>query len=379
VKQKLFKSMALVAILVFGIFLLTPSLRSQQKSGRSTWTWNDSDDGKKIEVKVENKVDFNDDYSDVSAIDSDGAFRIYDSRGPRTYRLVVTRGAGAELRRDYSVDGQNRSFDAEGQAWLRRVLLQAVREGGLDARTRVERILKQRGTRGLIGEITYLKGDYVRRIYFEALLQAPGVSTQDLKSALRNASTTIKSDYERSQLLLQVAKVFLANNDLVPEYFEAASRIGTAYEHARALTGALARDDLSKQALAELAQSAAAIDSDYEKATLLIKAAVRYQTDLTLRTEWLHAVRTVGSDYEHHRTLSGALKANELSAEALSGLVESSARIQSDYEKASFLLEAMNHYRTDPRLRSAFVDAAKTIGSEYERGRVQKRFDRADF
>ena len=48
-------------------------------------------------------------------------------------------------------------------------------------------------------------------------------------------------------------------------------------------------------------------------------------------------------------------------------------------EKASFLLEAMNHYRTDARLRSAFVDAAKTIGSEYERGRVRKRFDKADF
>ncbi len=377
--QEIFKSMALGAILMFGTLLLTPSLRSQEKSGQSTWTWNNSDDGRKIEVKVENKVEFNDDYSDVSSVTDDGALRIYDSRGPRTFRLVVTRGVGGDLRRDYSVDGQNRSFDAEGQAWLRKVLLRAVREGGLDARNRVQRILKQRGTRGLIEEITYLKGDYVRRIYFEALLQAPGVSTQDLKSALRNASTKIKSDYERSQLLLQVASVFLVNNDLVPEYFDAASSIGSAYEHARALTGALARDDLSKQALVALAQSAAAIDSDYEKATLLIKAAVRYQANLTLRTEWLHAVRTIGSDYEHHRALSGALKASELSAEALSSLVESAARIQSDYEKASFLIEAMNHYRTDARLRAAFVEAAKSIGSEYERGRVRKRFYQADF
>src|SRR6266480_4477134 len=128
-KENLFKSMALVAMLMFGIFLLTPSLRSQEKAGRSNWTWNNSDGGQKIEVKVENKVEFNDDYSDVSTVIDDGALRIYDSRGPRTFRLVVTRGVGGELRRDYSVDGQNRSFDAEGQAWLRRVLLQAVREG----------------------------------------------------------------------------------------------------------------------------------------------------------------------------------------------------------------------------------------------------------
>ena len=193
-RQKLFKSMALVAVFMCGMSFAM----SQEKPTRSNWTWNNSDDGRKIEVKVENKVDFNDDYSDVSTVADDGALRIYDSRGPRTFRLVVTRGAGGELRRDYSVDGQSRSFDAEGRVWLRGVLLQAVREGGLDARNRVQRILKQRGTRGLIEEIAYLKGDYVRRIYFEALLQAPGVSTQDLKSALHNASTTIKSDYERS-------------------------------------------------------------------------------------------------------------------------------------------------------------------------------------
>jgi len=93
----------------------------------------------------------------------------------------------------------------------------------------------------------------------------------------------------------------------------------------------------------------------------------------------LHAVRTIGSDYEHHRALSGALRPNQISIEALSDLVKSAARIQSDYEKASFLIEAMNHYRADSRLRAAFMETARTIGSEYERGRVQKRFERADF
>jgi putative ABC transport system permease protein len=62
-----------------------------------------------------------------------------------------------------------------------------------------------------------------------------------------------------------------------------------------------------------------------------------------------------------------------------SDLVQPAARMQSDYEKASFLPEAMNHYRADARLRAAFLGAAKTISSEYERGRMQKRFDRADF
>lgn len=368
-----------ISMAMLAVILLSASSQSQQKSGRSTWTWSNSDGGRGIEVKVENKVEFNDDYTDVASIPEDGSLRIHDSRGPRTFNLVITGGPAGELRRTYTVDNQSRLFDAEGQAWFRRVLLQAVREGGLDARRRVERILRARGPRGLIEEISYLKGDYVRRIYFGALIEARGVNDQDLKIALRNASSTIKGDYERAELLLQGSKVLLAKSELVSDYFEAADKITSGYEHARVLTAALSQEELSKQALAALAQSAAKIDSDYEKASLLIKAAERYQGTLSLRIEWLHAVRTIGSDYEHHRALSGALKPNQISVEALSDLVKSAARIQSDYEKASFLIEAMNHYRADSRLRAAFMETARTIGSEYERGRVQKRFERADF
>ncbi len=376
-RHKLIKAVIPAALLMCAVILMTAPSHSQEKSGRNTWTWNQSDGNQKIEVKVENKVEFNEDYSDVAAIPEDGALRIHDSRGPRTFRVVITRGSESELRRDYSIDGQSRAFDAEGRAWLRRVLLQAVREGGLDARTRVERILKQSGVRGLIDEIAFLKGDYVRRIYFEGLLQAPGVSKQDLKSAIRNASNSISGDYERAQLLLQVGKVFLIDKDLTPDYFEAVSKIKSSYEHGRVLTGALKRDDLSKEALSAIAQSAARMESDYEKASLLIKGAERYQGDLSSRMEWLHAVRTIGSDYEQHRALSGALKPRVISIEALSDIVRSAARIRSDYEKASFLIEALNHYRSDAALREAFVETAKTIGSEYERGRVQKRFDQA--
>ena len=377
--RKLIGGSTKTALLLLGIVFLCSSVHAQDKSNRDTWSSDNSDDGKKIEVRVENKVEFNDDYSDVASIPYDGELRIYDSRGAHTFKLVVTAAPNGGLRRDYWVDGQVRPFDTEARAWLREVLLRATREGGLDAKNRVARILRKSGARGLIDEIAYVKGDYVRRIYFEALLQSPGVSNQDLKAALRNASTTIGGDYERAQLLIQIAKPFLANRELVADYFEAAAKIGSDYEHGRVLAAVFTRDELSKDILTALARSAAGIKSDYEKASFLIKSAENYQGDAALRREWLNAVRTIGSDYEHHRTLTGALKPNEISTDALADLVTSAARMQSDYEKASFLIEALKHYRSDPRLRSAFVETAKTIGSEYERGRVQKQFDRADF
>jgi len=360
------------------VVLLMTAAHAQDKSDRSAWTWNNSDGPQKIEVKVENKVEFNEDYSDVAAILYDGALRIYDSRGPRTLRLAITAAPNGELRREYWVDGQARAFDAEARTWLRGVLLEAVRQG-LDAKNRVERILRRRGTRGLIEEIAFLKGDYPRRIYFEALFQSKDVSSQDLKTALHNASTSIKGDYERAQLLIQIAKPILAKKDLVADYFEAVGKIDSAYEHGRVLAGVLKGDELSKEVLSQLARSAADIKTDYEKASFLIKGAENYQGDAALRTDWLNAVRTIGSDYEHHRALTSALEPNEISTEALADLVTSAARMKSDYEKATFLLEAMKHYRSDTRLRTAFVETARTISSEYERGRVQKSFDRANF
>jgi hypothetical protein len=377
-KRKFIRTAGQVGLLMFGSVLLLSLSHAQEKSDRSNWVWNNSDGPTKIEFKVENRVEFNEDYSDVAAIPADGALRIYDSRGPHTMRLVITAAPNGELRRDYWVDGQARTFDAQARTWLRAVLLEAVRQG-LDAQNRVARILRQRGTRGLIEEIAFLKGDYPRRIYFEALLQTKDVSNQDLKTALRNASTSITSDYERAQLLIHIAGPILARRELTTDYFEAVSKIDSAYEHGRVLAAVLKGDGLSKEVLDHLARSAAAIKSDYEKASFLIKGAENYQGDAALRAEWLNAVRTIGSDYEHHRTLTSALKPNEISTEALADLVTSAARIQSDYEKASFLLEAMTHYRSDARLRTAFVETARTISSEYERGRVQKSFDRASF
>src|SRR6185369_12040769 len=120
-------------IVLLGSFLLGAVLQAQDRTARSAWTWNNSDGPTKIEVTVENKVEFNEDYSDIAAIPYDGALRIYDSRGAHARRLVISAAPNGDLRRDYWVDGQARPFDAEARTWFRGVLLEAVRQG-LDAR-----------------------------------------------------------------------------------------------------------------------------------------------------------------------------------------------------------------------------------------------------
>src|SRR6476620_3375003 len=99
-KRKFIRTAVQVGLLIFGSVLLFSLSHAQDKSDRSSWVWNNSDGSQKIEVKVENKVEFNEDYSDVAAVLDGGALRIYDSRGPSTIRLAITAASNGELRRD---------------------------------------------------------------------------------------------------------------------------------------------------------------------------------------------------------------------------------------------------------------------------------------
>ena len=274
--------------------------------GNSRITWIESNDGIKVEVKVEGKVVLNDDYTDVASIPTDGRFTIEDNRDGVARRYRVERGAGGELRRTYTVGGAERALDPEGRAWLNRVMLQAVRQGGLFAKERAQRILRERGARGLSEELSHVKGDYVRRIYFEALVTSGDLDDSTLSHALRSLS--IGSDYERAQFLIKAADATLGREKLVPVYFEAVAKINSDYEHRRVLSAVIKRSNLGRDALAAAVRSAAGIESDYEKATFLIAVARLNPDDERVRAAFADAVRTIGSDYERGRVEKAAAR-----------------------------------------------------------------------
>jgi hypothetical protein len=179
-------------------------------------------------------------------------------------------------------------------------LLEAVRQGGLDARPRAQRILREGGARALAEELTHVRGDYVRRIYFEELLGAPGLDERTLAEALGNASK-ISSDYERAQLLVRTADTFLKKDRLVAPYFEAVGRITSDYERRRVLSNALRREGLTSSALVAAVRASARISSDYEKATFLIQVARLNPSDARVREAFAEVTRTISSDYERGR------------------------------------------------------------------------------
>ena len=274
----------------------------------SRFTWIESNDGIKVEVKVEGKIEMNDDFSDVASIPTDGRFTIEDNRSGVMRRYRVERGAGGELSRIYSVGGRERALDAEGRAWLNRVMLEAVRQGGLFAKQRAQQILRERGARGLSEELAHVRGDYVRRLYFEALVTSGNLDDATLADALR--SLRIASDYERAQFLIKAADLALGREKLVPVYFEAVAKIDSDYEHRRVLSAVIKRPDLKRDALVAAIRSVASVESDYEKATFLIQVARLggHDGDERVRAAFADAVRTITSDYERGRVEKASIR-----------------------------------------------------------------------
>jgi hypothetical protein len=276
---------------------------------RSTWVWSHKDNGVLKEIRVEGNVAFTDDYTDIKSISEDGLFQARDEHGGVARKLRVVRGADGEPERSYFVNGRKRELDAEGRAWLAKFLLEAVRGSGFDAKARVMRILQERGARAVLDEISLIKGDYAKRLYFETLIKDGGLSGDNLESALRQAAREIASDYELAVFLIESKDKYLGTDKMITVFFEATRKIGSDYEHHRVLS-AVVEKQRDRRVLAPMLESAARISSDYEKASFLIEAASLYMAEASLRLAFMQAVNSISSEYERGRVLSVVAKRN---------------------------------------------------------------------
>jgi len=348
------------------------SATHQQTSTRSdenNWTWRHSDDAAKLEVVIRGHIEFADDYSDIASISDGGSIRVIDEKGGVTRKFEAKPTSGG-VQRTYWVNGAARQFDQEGKIWLAKVLDDAVRQGGYDARQRVQRILKQSGPAAVLREISGLQSDYIKRIYFDELLNSGNLDDGTVRQVLHQAATQIHSDYEKAQLMVKLSEGYVANESQRAIYLEGVSTIHSDYEKGRVLAALLKKGNLSHENMLFALRAVTSISSDYERAQLLIKIADGFTLDEASRGEYLQAVATLRSDYEKSRVFGAFLKKGQIETKNLLFVVKSAQGISSDYERSQLLIKIAGAGSGDESVRSALVDAAKTIHSEYERGRV---------
>jgi len=355
----------------FGLLKTNSTLAQKPRDEtRNTITWEHTDDGQKMRVQIRGKAEFTEDYTDIRDVSEGGYVRIEEDRGGLSRRYEVRREANGQLQRLYYLNGAAHPLDRDARDWLAKVVLNTVRQSGIDADKRVQTILRQRGVGGVLDEIKLVSGDYAKGIYFKALIKNGNLDTAALQNVLREAARQISSDYEQAQLLIGVAATPIGKEAALPAFFEATATIKSDYERKRVLVALLKNNAPSQALLLQVAKSATSMSSDYEKANVLKSVAAVYLDDRDLRAVFFQTVGTIKSDYEHRGVLSALLKNSKPGEEVLSGMLNSASRMSSDYEKATFLMEAARVYAGDARLKEGFLKAVDTIKSDYERGRV---------
>lgn len=281
---------------------LVASALAQSRS-RSSSSWNWSDGNKRVEIVIEGQVEFTDDYSDVKGVSDNGSFRLQEQRDNTTRQIEITESANGLLRQSYALNGQPKEFDAEARAWFARTLAVVIPGSGIDAGTRVKRILKQGGPTAALEEAARLSDDRSKRVYFEEMFKSDNVDPGILRDALQRMST----DFERGNLLVEVSERFLGQADAMPILFDCVKRIGSSYEQRRILS-AMLKKNLGQDALLQVLKSATTLSSDFDKASFLLENSAIFLRNPALRAALVNAIDSIHSEYERHRVQSALLK-----------------------------------------------------------------------
>ena len=351
--------------------LLEPISVAAQEKSKGSFTW--SNNGEKLSVSYDGAIEFTDDDTDIKSLSPGGTLKIKEG-GLLPSRTVEFRAdASGKIERRFWVGSSERPFEPEGRQWLATALPRFIRQTGIGAPARVQRILRQKGPEGVLAEIALIDGSWAKRLYFTELLKADKLDPQIVERALTQAAHEIDSDFEMASMLIGSADRLMVNDATRKAYFGAARTIESDFEMRRVYSSAMKRGPMSSDLLFSLLDASASIDSDFEAASLLVEAGKLQPLDARTRTAYFKVLDGIESDFERRRVLTSILENADASAEARKAVLDAAATMDSDFEKASVLVSFLEKTPAlDESLRPAFFRVVDKIDSSFERSRVLK-------
>jgi beta-lactamase regulating signal transducer with metallopeptidase domain len=341
---------------------------SAQQSGETHMNMTTSNGWSSLTVKLDGVIEFTDDDRDVKLLSPGGHFRLEEGTWLSGRVYDVKADSAGNLTKTYSMGRSMKPMDAEGRAWLERVLPQVIRDSAMGAGPRVTRILRQGGPQAVITEIGLIHSDGSKRIYLEQLFSQATLNTQQLEDTAR-LIRGISSDGDKAQVLVTVDEKYFTG-ELRPSLFEAARSINSDGDKRRVLSDFLKKDGGSADTLVSVTRTVKHISSDGDKAEVLIEMAGPYRASDGLAMAYFEAVKSISSDGDHARVLSTILAAHGDDQDTLVWALRSAEKISSDGDKARVLKEAVSRYSDDEPIRKAFFDAANSISSDGDHQQV---------
>jgi beta-lactamase regulating signal transducer with metallopeptidase domain len=370
--------------------------------GNDTMTVSLSDDHHKFTAKVEGKIAFNDDDTDVTGISGAGTATLEETSVGVTRRLELAERDG-KLERRYFVDRSERPLDDEGRKWVASVVLQLVRSG-IGAEARAKRLYARGGATRVLDEIAQIPTDYVRGIYLRELMGLGKLTPAELDRAVklagdmhsdyerRQALTSVfdqqalgaaeqvtflhqalrfDSDYERAELLIATLPKLANTAEVRQAWLDAGLKVQSDYERRRTLQALLARGGLDAAQLGRVIEASSSMSSDYEHRELLVATAQQLHDPDAIATPYARSTQKIASDYERREALMALLRSGRIGAASAGAVLDSAAQIGSSYECREVLVALARVMPDDAALHARYREVAGRL-ADYDRSEAER-------
>jgi len=325
-----------------------------------------------ITLEREGTIQFNSNFTDITAVDGDGWVSIYDKGGSTTHKLRIDPGDGGKLARTWFVNGTKQPYDSAAASWLANALQELDRYTNFSNGARMAVVYRERGVNGVLDEAATTSSDYTKRSDVERLLKMAKLDQQQTERVLGFVASDMSGDYDKSQLLQALLKQGLIGPALQSKFIAGAATISGDYERRQVLTALVQNGSLNATSQNAVYGAALHISSDYDMRELLLEVVNKYGLSKETAPAFMTAAARIGSDYDMRTLLTSVMNEQpKLDPAIIDSFLDLGAkRISSDYDKAEFFIAVAQKAPSTDAERERIAKAAESISSESDYGRV---------
>lgn len=323
-----------------------------------------------LEVNAQGDIELTDNDLDIKHISPDGYVTISE-RDWLTYRTVrFTAGSDGKIERRYTIQGREYEFDADAQIWFSRIMQDIVRETGLGAKYRIERILERKGVQSAIQEITYVGNNSAKQVYFEAILKYQDLSSDALQKAVETIAREISSSSRLGDLLIATAKNFPEDSILTESLIHAAREISSSSKQSEVLIEISQLRHLDKTSAVAMAEAIQHISSSSAQGAALEALAKKCPADDRVIRAYIETVKSVSSSSVQGSVLKAVTAKKDLSDDVFVMILKSIEHISSSSVQGDVLEDVAVYCPDNDRVLSAYLNSVSFVSSSSVQGRA---------
>jgi beta-lactamase regulating signal transducer with metallopeptidase domain len=321
------------------------------------------ENGDCLEATLVGTVTFTDAEDDIASmpVTSHAVFR--ERRGDDR-ELVVRWSENGSLAHILRLNGRPAPYDDAARRWLAGFLPTVLREGAINVKPRVSKLMAAGGVDAVLRMIGTINSSGSKRAHYEALLEGGRLSSDDLDRIVRHAGRNLSSSGDLRAVLTQ-AGPGVRNNSRTSNAFEEAVNAVSSSGDKRAVLEVYGQST-DRGMLLSVMRMAETVASSGDRTYLLTTLAPNYlgRNDDALREAYFRAAAGIPSSGDLRRVLNGAVNAFGGDEKVAYDVAVAASGVPSSGDRAAVLTALANvGALRSTRVRDAYMRAAQGLSS----------------